>query len=112
MTTSIVAPALPQIAKDLGLGDTETQMSFSIFVLGQGFGSLLIGPLSELFGRKPLWVGCTFFFILWNSLCPVGKSKAVLIIGRFLSGAGGSCGVVVSSTSWSNKNEVLMYREI
>lgn len=96
MTTSIVAPALPQIAKDLKLGDSETQMAFSIFVLGQAVGSLLIGPLSEVFGRKPLWVGCTIFYILWNSLCPVGKSKPMLIVGRLLAGAGGSCGAIVS----------------
>lgn len=112
MTTSIVAPALPQIAKDLGLGESDTQLSFSIFVLGQGFGSLLIGPLSEVFGRKPLWVNCTLFYILWNSLCPVGKSKPMLIIGRFLSGAGGSCGVVVSSNSCSDENDVLMDRTL
>ncbi|KAL2821292.1 MFS general substrate transporter [Aspergillus cavernicola] len=95
-TASVVAPALPQIASDLGLGELESQISFSIFILGQAFGPFVIGPLSEVFGRKPLWVGCTAFYILWNSLCPVGKSKPILIVGRLLSGAGASCGVILS----------------
>ncbi|KAL5339504.1 major facilitator superfamily domain-containing protein [Aspergillus crustosus] len=95
-STSIVAPALTQIASDLGLGATESQISFSIFVLGQTFGPFVIGPLSEVFGRKPLWVGCTSFYILWNSLCPVGELKAVMIVGRLLSRAGASCGVILS----------------
>ncbi|KAL4869221.1 hypothetical protein BDV12DRAFT_208662 [Aspergillus spectabilis] len=82
-------------ASYLGLGETETQISFSIFILNQAFGPFVIGPLSEVFGRKPLWVGCTTY-VLWNSLCPVGKSKAILIAGRLLSGAGASCGVILS----------------
>jgi MFS family permease len=97
MTTSIVAPALPQIAADLHLGESKAQIAFSIFVLGQAFGPFVIAPMSEVFGRKPVWIAGTLFYILWNSLCPVGKSQAVLIVGRLLSGAGGSCGVIVSS---------------
>lgn len=96
MTTSVVAPALPQIAQDLKLGDTEAQIAFSIFVLGQAVGSFIIAPMSEVFGRKPVWIVCTCFYLFWNSICPVGKSRAVLMIGRFFSGAGGVCGVVVS----------------
>ncbi|OKL60247.1 hypothetical protein UA08_04578 [Talaromyces atroroseus] len=96
MTTSIVAPALPQIATDLHLGESKAQIAFSIFVLGQAFGPFVIAPLSEVFGRKPVWITFNLFYIFWNSLCPVGKSQAVLIIGRLLSGAGGSCGVILS----------------
>ncbi|EED24337.1 florfenicol exporter, putative [Talaromyces stipitatus ATCC 10500] len=92
MTTSVIAPALPQIATDLNLSDSEAQLAFSIFVLGQAFGPFVIAPMSEVFGRKPVWVVCSIFFILWNSVCPVGNLRP-LIIGRFLSGAGGSCGV-------------------
>ncbi|KAH8697387.1 major facilitator superfamily domain-containing protein, partial [Talaromyces proteolyticus] len=96
MTTSVVAPALPQMASDLRLGESETQISFSIFVLGQAFGPFLIGPLSEVFGRKPMWIGGNIFYIVWNTLCPVGKSKAMLVVGRFLAGAGASSGVNLS----------------
>lgn len=96
MTTSVVAPALPQIASDLNLGESKAQIAFSIFVLGQAFGPFVIAPLSEVFGRKPVWIACNIFYIFWNTMCPVGKSKAVMMIGRLLSGAGGSCGVVVS----------------
>ena len=95
MTTSVVAPALPQMATDLNLSASKAQLAFSIFVLGQAFGPFVIAPMSEVFGRKPVWIVCVVFFIFWNSICPVGKSQAVLIIGRFLSGAGGSCGVIV-----------------
>ncbi|GAM41495.1 hypothetical protein TCE0_042r14657 [Talaromyces pinophilus] len=80
MTTSVVAPALPQIAADLNLSASRAQLAFSIFVLGQAFGPFVIAPMSEVFGRKPVWVVCVVFFIFWNSICPVGKSQAVLIL--------------------------------
>ncbi|PCG91885.1 Major facilitator superfamily domain, general substrate transporter [Penicillium occitanis (nom. inval.)] len=56
MTTSVVAPALPQIAADLNLSASRAQLAFSIFVLGQAFGPFVIAPMSEVFGRKPVWV--------------------------------------------------------
>lgn len=36
------------------------------------------------------------FYILWNTLCPVGSSPGLMIAGRFLSGVGASVGVAVS----------------
>lgn len=101
MTTSVVAPALPQIAADLHLGESQAQIAFSIFVLGQAFGPFVIAPMSEVLGRRPVWIACNIFYIFWNSICPVGKSRAVLIIGRFFSGAGASCGVVVRNHPFS-----------
>lgn len=95
MTTSIMAAALEEIAEDLGIAVFEMQIAFSIFVLGLAFGPFLIGPLSETFGRKPVWIGSNFWYILWNSLCPVGYSKGLMIAGRFLAGCGASCGITV-----------------
>lgn len=48
----IMAPALPSIAKELHMSDTEAAMSLSIYLLATAFGPLAIGPLSELYGRQ------------------------------------------------------------
>jgi MFS family permease len=78
------------------MGPSTTQLCFSIFVLGLAFGPFLIAPLSEVFGRKPVWIGSNLFYLLWNAMCPVGNSKVLMIIARFLAGFGASSGITVS----------------
>jgi MFS family permease len=88
LSASMTAPALPKISRDLKIGSTETNFTLSIYILALAFGPLIISPLSEVFGRKPVYLGCHVWFILWNSLCPVGKTSGLLITGRFFSGLG------------------------
>lgn len=95
MSASMIAPALPLIAADLHMTPSTAQLSFSVYFLGLGFAPLLIGPLCEVFGRKPVWAACNVWYILWNALCPVGNSQAMLVIGRLMAAAGASAGVTV-----------------
>lgn len=95
MSASMIAPALPQISEDLNMDLTSTSLTLSIYLLAFAFGPMLIGPMSELYGRKKVWLICHVWFILWNTLSPVGKSKGLMIVGRFMSGLGGSVGIAL-----------------
>ncbi len=92
MSASMMAAALPQIARDLDLDLSTTQIAFSIYVLGLGFAPIAIAALSEMYGRKPVWLAFNVWYMLWNSLCPVGASKGLMIAGRFLAGSGAGVG--------------------
>ncbi|KAM3537276.1 hypothetical protein ARSEF1564_009807, partial [Beauveria bassiana] len=53
MVSTVMAPALTSIAKELNMSDTEAAMSLSIFLLATAFGPLAIGPpLSKIYGRQ------------------------------------------------------------
>ncbi|KAF6792323.1 MFS multidrug transporter [Colletotrichum musicola] len=97
MSTSMMASALPQISRDLGINASTTQITFSLFVLGQAFGPFLIAALSEVYGRKYVWLASCCFFQFWNALCPVGRNKGIMMAGRFLAGCGASAGPVLST---------------
>jgi len=97
MSTSMLAPALLDIGSDLHTADFETNLILSIYVLALAFGPLFISPLSEVFGRRKVYLLCHVWYILWNAVAPVGKTKALLIVGRFLSGLGASVALAVSS---------------
>jgi len=92
----MMAPALDTISYDLHIGAIETNLSLAIYILALAFGPLIIAPLSEVFGRKPVYFGCHVWYILWSSLCPVAKSRAILIAGRFFSGLGAGGAQAVS----------------
>lgn len=99
MSTSMVAPALSQISIDLAIGDSVTQLTMSIYLLAFVFGPLIIAPFSEMYGRKPAYIGAHLWYISWNSLCPVSKSVGMMVAGRFLSGFGGSVSIAVRLNS-------------
>lgn len=91
----MMASALSQIGHDLGIGNSTTQITFSIFILGLAFAPFPIAALSEMYGRKPVWLVCNTWYMLWNALCPVGSSLPLMIIARFLAGSGASVGITV-----------------
>ncbi|KAF7551092.1 hypothetical protein G7046_g7806 [Stylonectria norvegica] len=99
MSASMIAPALDQVLKDLNMGSSAGQIAFSVFFLGLGLAPFIVAPLSETFGRKPVWLAGNAFYVIWNSLCPVGFSPALMIIGRLLSAAGASVGVTLTSSA-------------
>ncbi|KAI0416599.1 major facilitator superfamily domain-containing protein [Xylaria grammica] len=92
ITASVTAAALGDISRDLGLDAATAQISFSVYFLGLAFGPFPIAAISEMNGRRNIWVASNLWFILWNSLCPVGYSKSLMIAGRFLAALGASVG--------------------
>ncbi|RUW28934.1 MULTISPECIES: multidrug effflux MFS transporter [unclassified Mesorhizobium] len=88
-------PALPSIGEDLKAGTAAVQMSLLIFFLSMGFGQIVVGPISDMVGRKlPLYAGLALFMV-----GGVGSATAPniewLIAFRFLQGLGASAGMAV-----------------
>ena len=102
MSASMIAAALGNIAHDLKISASTAQITLSSYFLGMAFAPFLIAAMSEMYGRKRVWVACNAWYILWNTLCPVGNSAALMIVGRLMTGAGASVGVTVSSVCLSH----------
>lgn len=65
----------------------------SVFILGFAFGPLVIAPLSEIYGRNPIYHCCNVLFVLFSVGCALSTNMGMLIAFRFLSGFAG-CAVV------------------
>ena len=98
MSASMVVPALDQILLDLHMRPFSGQIAFSVFFLGLGFAPFVVAPLSEMYGRRPIWLAGNIVYIIWNSLCPVGYSPALMVVGRLFSAFGASVGVGFQQT--------------
>ena len=93
----MVAPSLDNISRDFHITSSiETQLVLSIFVLAWGFGPLLLGPLSEMYGRARVLQLSNFMYLVFNIACGFAQSKEQIIAFRFLSGFGGSAPLAVS----------------
>ncbi|KAK4553563.1 hypothetical protein LTR86_009359 [Recurvomyces mirabilis] len=90
MVSTIMAPALPAIAAELHMTSTESFMALSIYVLATAIGPLLLSPLCELYGRKPILHASNLWFLIFNIVCGFARNKQTLIAARFLAGFGAS----------------------
>jgi multidrug resistance protein len=90
MVSTIMAPALSTIAQELRMSGTEAVMAMSVYLLATAFGPLVIGPISEVYGRKPVLHATNIWFFVWNIVCGFARNKAELLAARFLAGFGAS----------------------
>jgi DHA1 family bicyclomycin/chloramphenicol resistance-like MFS transporter len=82
-------PALPQIAATLSPDNPNlAQLVVTSFVLGMGLGTLISGPVSDAFGRKPVLVGCGAIYIGAALLCYAAPTLETLLFARVLMGLG------------------------
>ncbi len=92
----ILVPALPLIAQTFGSDISVAQMTVSLFMVGLACSQLIMGPLSDKHGRKPvLLIGFTLMVI-----ASIGSIFAdtitQLIVARFFQALGGATGMVMS----------------
>lgn len=90
LSTDMYLPALPQLQREWGVPFARVNLSLVIFFLSYCCFLLVHGPLSDRFGRKPpLRVGIALF-VAASLLCATAQGVEVMILGRFLQGAGAS----------------------
>ncbi|POR31946.1 Major facilitator superfamily transporter [Tolypocladium paradoxum] len=97
MSGAMLAPALGAIAHDFQTDEEQTQIFLSIFVLAFAFGPMVLAPVTEIFGRRPVWILWSCFYILWNTVAGFSRSPGLMIASRVLSGLGASAEFAVSN---------------
>mgnify|MGYP001280271640 FL=1 len=95
LATDMYLAALGELAASMNATHTAAELSLSIFFLGLCFGQILIGPLTDTYGRKrPLLVG-TVLFTVTSVALPLINDIAWFNALRFLQAIGASAGMVV-----------------
>jgi EmrB/QacA subfamily drug resistance transporter len=84
---TIVATAMPSISAELG-GFELYSWVFSSYLLVQAVTIPIFGKLSDLVGRKPVFIGGVVVFLLGSVACGFAGTMATLIVFRFLQGLG------------------------
>ena len=88
-------PALPSIGKDLRTDPATVQMSLLAFFVTMGLGQIVVGPISDMIGRKvPMYLGLGLFVLgsIGSALAP---GIHWLIVFRLIQGFGACPGMVV-----------------
>ncbi|KAF2868912.1 MFS multidrug transporter-like protein [Massariosphaeria phaeospora] len=96
LASSSFAPGIPKIMEEFGSTDNMLEgFMLSVYVLGFAFGPLIIAPLSEMFGRLPLYHSCNCLFIIFSIAAAVSTNLTMFIIFRFFMGCFGGGPIVL-----------------
>ncbi|HEX6310273.1 MAG TPA: MFS transporter, partial [Acidimicrobiia bacterium] len=85
---TIVATALPSIARDLG-GVSRISWVITAYFLAQVASLPLMGKLGDLYGRRRLFFTALTLFTIGSMLCGLSQSINQLLAARALQGLGG-----------------------
>lgn len=93
---NLYLPVLPELTEQLGTTAALAQLTMTACLVGLAGGQLVIGPLSDRYGRrKPLLLG-TVAYVLASLVCAWPPNIMVLLIARLLQGLAASAGVVIA----------------
>ncbi len=94
LAMDIFIPCLPIVAFDFDVSFSLAQWVLSIYFIGAGIGQFVMGPLADLYGRRPVILGSIVLFAVSSIACAMTTSIYALIFTRFLQGLG-ACGTTV-----------------
>ncbi len=89
-------PAQPTLAATFHVEDATAGLSLSVFMIGFAIAQLVVGYLSDAWGRRRVLLGGLAVFSLAAIACAFSPSIEVLLICRTLQGIGGSAAPVVA----------------
>src|ERR1700712_1074415 len=92
----MLVPALPVLATTFGRDISVAQMTVSLYMVGIACSQIIMGPLSDRFGRRPVLLGGIGLMVAASVSCIFAETLPQLIAARFFQALGGASGMVVS----------------
>ena len=86
---TIVATALPAIERELHAAINWSAWTISIYALGQVIAMPMAGKISDMYGRKKVFVVSAAVFTLASLCCGFAPNMALLLLPRFIQALGG-----------------------
>ncbi len=90
LTIDTYLPALPTIADDLGASEAAAQGTLTAILIGLGLGQLVLGPLADARGRRPVLLSGLVVHVVGSVVCATAPVIGLLMAGRLLQGVGGA----------------------
>lgn len=103
--TDMYLASFGSIQGDLATTASMVQLTLSVFFLGNAAGQLVIGPLSDSLGRRPLLLGSLTVYALLGIALVFTPSIEVFIGLRLLLGFTGAAGIVLARTIAADLSE-------
>lgn len=78
---------MPQMAQQLHTSDHLIQLTLTVFFLGNATMQLILGPLADRYGYRPVLFGGGIVFVITTLMCGTSTHVYPLLIARFFQGS-------------------------
>ncbi|RAW16733.1 MULTISPECIES: multidrug effflux MFS transporter [Paenibacillus] len=96
LSLDMYLPALPTLADEFQSSTSYAQLSLTACMVGLAAGQLLAGPLSDVRGRRTPLIAGLILYTIASILCLVSPTMGSFVVLRFIQGAAGAAGIVIS----------------
>lgn len=96
--TDFYLPVLPRMAEFFHTSASMASVSLTAAMAGLAVGQLLIGPVSDRYGRRGVLLATLALFVLATSGCAVSSDIIQFNVCRFFQGIGGAGGIVIAKS--------------
>ena len=96
LSTDLYLASLPGLASTFRVPASTVQLTLSLFVAGFGGAQLIIGPLSDRYGRRPPLVAGLCLYVVASILCAASPGIGLLIVARFLQALGCCSAIIIA----------------
>lgn len=98
MVNDMYSPALPAMTKFFGCAVPVAQLGLTMGMIGLGLGQLILGPLSDRYGRRPVLIGSAVLFIVGAVVSIFSPTIHFFNICRLFQGMGAAGGYFLART--------------
>ncbi|MEU5434799.1 multidrug effflux MFS transporter [Streptomyces sp. NPDC020719] len=96
LSMDMYLPALPEVTGALHAPAATVQLTLTACLAGMALGQLVVGPMSDKWGRRrPLLIGMVVY-VLATAVCAFAPDAGLLIAFRLLQGLAGAAGIVIA----------------
>ncbi|MFI9173154.1 multidrug effflux MFS transporter [Streptomyces lincolnensis] len=96
LSMDMYLPALPEVTRSLNAPAATVQLTLTACLLGMALGQLVVGPMSDRWGRRrPLLAGLAVYVVA-TVLCALAPTVGFLVAFRLLQGLAGAAAIVIA----------------
>jgi multidrug resistance protein len=100
--SSVITGRLNGVKESFGCSEEVAILQVSLMVFGFMIGPLLWSPLSEIWGRRPVYIIALGTYTIFNIPCAVAQNIETVLISRFFCGFFASCSLTLAGGTISD----------
>lgn len=95
LALNIFLPSMLGIQAHFETSFSTVQLGLSLFLISLALAQLVLGTMSDRFGRRPVLLAGTGLFLAGTLICLFAPAIEFFLIGRVIQGFGGSAGLIL-----------------
>ncbi|PWY56003.1 multidrug transporter MdfA [Legionella qingyii] len=88
IANDMIMPGMVQVVRSFHAPESAVATSLSVYILGGASLQILLGPISDSYGRRPMMILGAFLFFIFTLFIACSNSMSQFLIARFFQGMG------------------------